>query len=143
MRDFDGIIHIKGGDTVELWQILQQAMKEREYKVADVAHICGLPDSTVRGIITRRQKSIALDVAFRLSRGLGIPLEVLAGEAAAKNEPPAGPEGQTGGKITLEESNKRLEALGYFQEGAELSDRDLAFLGHVIGLLDSWFGQRQ
>ena len=62
---------------------------------------------------------------------------------AAKTEPPAGPEGQTGGKITLEESNKLLEALGYFQEGAELSDRDLAFLGHVIGLLDSWFGQRQ
>lgn len=44
--------------------------------------------------------------------------------------------------ISLEESNKLLVALGYITEGEDLSDADLAFLTHVIGLLDAWFDQR-
>lgn len=50
------------------------------------------------------------------------------------------PEG-TGEKefILLDETNDLLVELGYIQKGQQLSDADLAFLEHWIGLLDAWF----
>ena len=64
-------------------------MDEKNYTIADVAKICKLPDSTVRGIITRKQKSTALEVAFKLSDGLNVSLRRLNGmpETPTKNEP--------------------------------------------------------
>lgn len=65
--------------------ILNRIMIERNLKVAEVARICDLPDSTVRGIITRKQKSIALEVAFKLSDGLNISLRELNGQKVKKS----------------------------------------------------------
>lgn len=65
--------------------ILNRIMDERNLKVAEVARICGLPDSTVRGIITRKQKSVALEVAFKLSDGLNISLRELNGQKEKKS----------------------------------------------------------
>ena len=47
------------------------------------------------------------------------------------------------GAISLERTDRLLEALGLVQEGQDLSDNDLAFLAHIVGLLDAWFGQRR
>jgi transcriptional regulator with XRE-family HTH domain len=41
--------------------------------------------------------------------------------------------------ILLDETNDLLVELGYIQKGQQLSDADLAFLEHWIGLLDAWF----
>lgn len=41
--------------------------------------------------------------------------------------------------ISMEESNRLLVALGLIEEGQDLSDDDLAFLGNVIALLEAWF----
>lgn len=43
--------------------------------------------------------------------------------------------------ISMEESNRLLVALGLIKEGQQLSDEDLAFLTHIIGLLDAWFSK--
>ena len=43
--------------------------------------------------------------------------------------------------ISMEESNRLLEALGLIQKGQDLTDDDLAFLTHIIGLLNAWFGK--
>lgn len=48
---------------------------------------------------------------------------------------------QGGDHISLEESNRLLVALGLIKEGQQLSDEDLAFLTHVIGLLEAWFSK--
>ncbi len=48
-----------------------------------------------------------------------------------------------GGHISLEESNRLLVALGLIREGQQLSDDDLAFLTHIIGLLEAWFNSVQ
>lgn len=64
---------------MEIYKILAKIMEERQLKIADVARICNLPDSTVRGIETRKQSKIALDIAFKLSEGLGVSLEYLNG----------------------------------------------------------------
>lgn len=47
------------------------------------------------------------------------------------------------GAISLEESDRLLVALGLIQEGQQLSDDDLAFLAHIIGLLEAWFSKGQ
>lgn len=44
--------------------------------------------------------------------------------------------------ISMEESNRLLVALGLIDEGQDLSDDDLAFLEHIIGLLNTWFSKR-
>ena len=41
--------------------------------------------------------------------------------------------------ILLDETNDLLVELGYIRKGQQLSDADLAFLTHIIGLLDAWF----
>lgn len=45
-------------------------------------------------------------------------------------------------QLTIEESNRLLVAMGFIEEGQDLSDDDLAFLTHIIGLLNSHFSKR-
>lgn len=57
---------------------------------------------------------------------------------------PSATNGALGGKhISLEKSNDLLVALGLIKEGQQLSDDDLAFLTHIVGLLDAWFSKDQ
>lgn len=44
--------------------------------------------------------------------------------------------------ISIEESNSLLVALGFINEGEQLTDDDLAFLGNIISLLDNWFRRK-
>lgn len=69
------------------YEILQAIMDEKELSIPDVARLSGLPDSTVRSIITRKNKSVALEVAFKISRGLDVPIERLNGESIEKSTP--------------------------------------------------------
>lgn len=64
---------------MNFYQILQSIMDEKGMTVAAVARVCGLSDGTVRSIVTRKQKNVALEVAFKLSDGLGVSLERLNG----------------------------------------------------------------
>ncbi len=70
-----------------VYQILGKIMDEKGLSIADVARICNLPDSTVRGIIRRHQETIALEVAFKLSDGLSVSLEKLNGMPEKKPTP--------------------------------------------------------
>lgn len=70
-----------------VYQVLEEIMKEKHLNIAEVARLCGLPDSTVRGIITRKQKNTALEVAFKLSEGLNVSLERLNGMSENKKTP--------------------------------------------------------
>lgn len=42
-------------------------------------------------------------------------------------------------EVSLEKTDRLLVALGLIKEGEQLSDDDLAFVGHIVGLLDAWF----
>ncbi len=65
---------------MEFWEILYEIMYEKDLTVAQVAKACDLRDSTVRSILDRKQKKVALNVAFKLSRGLGVSLFRLDGQ---------------------------------------------------------------
>ena len=57
-----------------------------------------------------------------------------------ENEKAPAPEGAREKEhILLDETNDLLVELGYIRKGRQLSDADLAFLEHIIGLLDAWF----
>lgn len=70
---------------MDFYQILLGIIKEKELSIPEVARLCGLTDSTVRSMIDRKQKKVALNIAFKLSNGLGVSLERLNGDT--KNSP--------------------------------------------------------
>lgn len=63
------------------YEIMERIMNDKNLKVSDVAKLCDLPDSTIRSIFVRKQKSISLEVAFKLSKGLNVSLEILNGDS--------------------------------------------------------------
>ncbi len=65
------------------YEILQSIMEERNLSISEVARLSGLPDSTVRSILSRKNKTVALEVAFKLAKGLDVSLERLNGEQMA------------------------------------------------------------
>ena len=75
---------------MDFYLILQKIMEEQGLNIPTVARMCGLSDGTVRSMIGRQQKNVALEVAFKLSKGLGVSLERLNGseEKGIKKAPP-------------------------------------------------------
>lgn len=65
------------------YEILQKIMDEQSLRVSDVARMTGLSDSTVRSIINRKSKTVALEVAFKMSKGLNVSLERLNNEESS------------------------------------------------------------
>lgn len=62
------------------YEILENIMEEKSLKVSDVAKLTNLTHSTIQSILKRKNKSVSLEVAFKLSKGLNVPLEKLNGE---------------------------------------------------------------
>lgn len=86
---------------MEIYKILQEIMEKKQLSVSEVAKRCDLPDSTVRAIMTRKAKSVTLDVAFKLSKGLHLSLEKLNGDM----------ENSTVSKVVKKEEIPRFEAI--------------------------------
>ena len=63
-------------------------------------------------------------------------------QSAETKKSPAPAEAETE-EVSLEETDRLLVALGLTKEGEQLSDDDLAFVGHIVGLLDAWFRKRK
>lgn len=80
---------------MDFYEILLDIMAEKQLSIPAVATACGLTDSTVRSIITRQQKRVSLDIAFKLKDGLGVSLQRLNGET---EKSPAPAEADTGDK---------------------------------------------
>lgn len=73
------------------------------------------------------------------------PSEIMDGnlETYYKSKTSPAPVKAEVGEITLEETDRLLVALGLIKEGEQISDDDLAFVGHIVGLLDAWFRKRK
>ena len=83
----------------------------------------------------------------RISEILGVDGDYLLGrnepsEPDQKEIPPA-PAATGTERISIEETDKLLAALGFIEEGEQLSDDDLLFLQSVVGLLDAWFKRKR
>ena len=90
------------------------------------------------------------DFWIAVAQKYGVTIDYLMGfsdyphPAGTEKKDPSTAEAVPGDEhISLEESNRLLVALGLIKEGQQLSDDDLAFLTHIIGLLDAWFSKGQ
>ena len=64
---------------MDFYSILQEILSEKGLSTPEAARDCGLSDSTLRSIITRKNKTVALEVAMKISKGLCVSLERLNG----------------------------------------------------------------
>ena len=70
------------------------------------------------------------------SRYFGVTIDYIL-----ENEKAPASEDAGDGRISLETSTRALVAMGLIREGEQLSDDDLAFIGHIMGLLNAWFAK--
>lgn len=86
------------------------------------------------------------DLLIKIAKACNVTVDFLLGYdggVTTKKSPSAAEAAPGEDRISMEESNRLLVALGLIQEGQDLSDDDLAFLEHIIGLLDAWFDKRK
>lgn len=125
---------------MQMWiEALSDLKKASGKTTKQIAELSGVPIGTLNKLFAGQTKDPKLDTITAVVHALGYTLDDLV----PKQESPetAEAESRDSKTISLEESNRLLTALGYIKEGRQLTDDDLAFLSHIIGLLDAWFGQ--
>ena len=113
---------------------LTELRSEKGLTRVQLAEELNIPMTTLRNY-EQDQREPGHKFLLEASRYFGVTTDYIL-----ENEKAPAPEG-TGEKefILLDETNDLLVELGYVQKGQQLSDADLAFLEHWIGLLDAWF----
>ena len=66
-----------------------------------------------------------------------VSTDYILGIQDEKEKPPETTEVDSRGEMKMLE--ELLVKFGYIQPGQDISDRDAAFLSHLIGLLNAWF----
>lgn len=126
---------------------LVSCMESANINQVQLAEKLGISKGTVNNWV-RGNNSPDVDMVPKICKVLGISILDLYSptrfEAQEQKNSPGTAKAAPGEKvISLEQSNQLLVALGLIKEGQELSDDDLAFLAHIIGLLDAWFSKNQ
>lgn len=120
------------GDLISFYR------KQAGMTIDELVEKSGVPKGTLNKIIGGVTKAPTLDNMKAIARALGKTLADFDDFPIETRKSPVPAEASTE-EISLEESNNLLVALGYIKPGEQISDEDLAFLEHVIGLLDAWF----
>lgn len=129
-----------------MWLERLTAIKKESGKtLKQISEESGVPIGTLNKLFAGQTKDPKLDTVRSVVHALGHTLDDLTDDPPqrTKKSPSATEAAQGEDHITLEESNRLLDALGLTRQGQDLSDDDLAFLEHIIGLLDAWFDKRQ
>lgn len=121
---------------------INEIRKKKGLSIDDLCERSGIPKGTLSKITAEITASPTLDTVRAIANALECTLDDLDDKPIKKS--PGATEATPGEeRISLEESNRLLVALGLIEEGQDLSDDDLAFLEHVVGLLDAWFDKRK
>ncbi len=128
---------------MEVGELISFFRKQSGMTIDELAAKSGVPKGTLNKIIGGVTKAPTLDNMKSIAKALGKTLADFDDiPASAKNSPSTAEAAPGEDRISMEESNRLLVALGLIDEGQDLSDDDLAFLEHIIGLLDAWFRKR-
>lgn len=112
-----------------------------------LAEKLGIAASTLNGYEKGNHKPDS-EILIAVSNITGCTVDYLLGRVDGFNEffkkenSPAPAKAKTE-EFTLEQTDQLLVALGLIKEGQQLSDDDLAFISHIVGLLDAWFRKRK
>lgn len=110
--------------------------KKAGLSLDELSALSGVPKGTLSKISAGITKNPSIETIKAIVHCMGYTLDDLEEKEKSPEAAGTAPEDQP---ITLEESNALLVKLGYIKPGEQLSDDDLAFLTHLIGLLDAWF----
>lgn len=119
--------------------------KESGKTLKQISSESGIPIGTLNKLFAGQTKDPKLDTVRSVVHALGYTLDDLTDESPPKSKKSPGTDEATPGNehISLEDSDRLLVALGLIKEGQQLSDDDLAFLTHIVGLLETWFSKGQ
>lgn len=119
-------------------------MKQKSGKtLQQISDECGIPKGTLNKIFAGQTKDPQYGTLKNIVHTLGFTVDDLEKfENPETKKSPAPAEAETE-EVSLEETDRLLVALGLTKEGEQLSDDDLAFVGHIVGLLDAWFRKRK
>ena len=118
-------------------------MKQKSGKtLQQISDECGIPKGTLNKIFAGQTKDPQYGTLKNIVHALGFTVDDLEKfENPETKKSPAPAEAETE-EVSLEETDKLLVTLGLIKEGEQLSDDDLAFVGHIVGLLDAWFKRK-
>jgi transcriptional regulator with XRE-family HTH domain len=122
---------------------IREARLRKGMSQKQVADILGVAVSTYSGYETGKSEPDINKICVFMD-ALGVDANYLwqdYNQEETKKSPAH--EGTGDGVVSLERATAALVAMGYIREGEQLSDDDLAFLTHVMGLLDAWFSREE
>lgn len=130
-----------------MWLDTLNAMKKRSGKTGEqISDESGIPKGTLNKIFAGQTADPKYSTLLSLVHCLGYTvddLEIPVEELELKKEKSPAPAEAETEEVSLEETDRLLVALGLIKEGEQLSDDDLAFISHIVGLLDAWFRKRK
>lgn len=123
---------------MEFYEELKAARIKAGLTQQQIADEIGITKSTYCGYETAKRNPDPQRIK-QLAKVLHISADILLDTGIEKEKAPASTEAETR-EITREMSIELLKALGLLDQSGNLSDDDLAFLAHIVGLLEWRFG---
>lgn len=123
---------------MEFYEELKAARIKAGLTQQQIADEIGITKSTYCGYETAKRNPDPQRIK-QLAKVLHISADTLLDTGIEKEKAPAPAKAETG-EITREMSIELLKALGLLDQSGNLSDDDLAFLTHIVGLLEWRFG---
>lgn len=123
---------------MEFYEELKAARIKAGLTQQQIADEIGITKSTYCGYETAKRNPDPQRIK-QLAKVLHISADTLLDTGIEKEKAPAPAKAETG-EITREMSIELLKALGLLDQSGNLSDYDLAFLAHIVGLLEWRFG---
>lgn len=125
-------------------ETLKRLKKQSKMTTAEIAEKSGIPEPTLEKLFAGKTKRPTLQTVTKLAHLFGCTLDDLQSATfGEQKEIPSAPAATGTERISIEETDKLLAALGFIEEGGELSDDDLLFLQGVVTLMNAWFGKRK
>ena len=123
---------------MEFYEELKAARIKAGLTQQQIADEIGITKSTYCGYETAKRNPDPQRIK-QLAKVLHISADTLLDTGIEKEKAPASTEAETR-EITREMSIELLKAIGLLDQSGNLSDDDLAFLAHIVGLLEWRFG---
>lgn len=124
--------------------MLNDRLKEARLKARltqkEIADAVGIATTTYNGY-ERGKSDPDINTLCKMMNVLNVDANFIYQDYNVNKESPASNDAGEG-NISLETSTRALVAMGLIRDGEQLSDDDLAFIGHIMGLLNAWFAEK-
>ena len=124
--------------------MLDELMKKKGVNKSTLSKESGIPYTTIDGWYKKGNEDIRLSTLRKLCAYFDVSLDYIMEEGVNKKE--KAPANRQEPVISMEASDRLLDGLihaGLISDGEDLSDDDLAFLTHIVELLDTWFSRKR